>query len=382
LNFNLSCNWQIDKMRAPDLHIITFGVPYPAQYGGAIDSWNRILALHQLGLNLHIHCFLYGDFRPDPALREVAGEVHYYPRVVWPALFSKGQPYIVTSRKSQALLKRLNADRSPILFEGIHTTGFIAQLRDRILLLRAHNVEQHYYAELALQSSGLKSMLFQRESLCLSEYESNTAKAVKVVFAISPSDQDWFAHQGATSVFIPPFHGSQEVAIQTGRGGYLLYQGDLSLEINQNALLDLLFRLPMDAAYPVIAAGRSGDKTFEDKLATFPNLSREANVSQEKMIDLIQRAQVILIHSLHGSGMKLKIFPALYHGKFIAATANCMTHTDLDQAIHFYDNASLSDTLTLLWSSEFTDARLNQRKEILAHHPSDLDKAKEIIRYL
>ncbi len=369
-------------MNIPDLHIVTFGVPFPARYGGAIDVWNRIQALYELGVKINLHCFLYGDFRPQPELQKVSEQVHYYPRVVWPALLSKGQPYIVTSRKSQPLLKRLVEDRQPILFEGIHTTGFAPLLKDRKLLLRSHNIEHEYYSELATQSTGLKSLLFHREALCLRDYEPLMARSMEVVFAISPKDQLWFAERKAKSVFLPPFHGSHHVDIQPGRGQYLLYQGDLSLEINQNALLDLMEKLPSDQNYPIVAAGRTGDKSFEEKLTRFPNLRREANVSQEKMIQLIQQAQIILIHSLHVSGMKLKIFPALYHGRFIAASSTSATQTGLDKAMHFYDQHSFNTLIKLLWSADFTQEDYTSRMEIVNRHPSDTDKAKEIIRYL
>lgn len=369
-------------MNVPDLHIVTFGVPFPARYGGAIDVWNRIKALYELGVKINLHCFLYGNFRPQQELQKVTEEVHYYPRVVWPALLSKGQPYIVTSRKSQPLLKRLSGDHQPVLFEGIHTTGYAPLLKDRKLMLRAHNIEHQYYNELASESSGIKSLLFRRESLCLRDYEATAARSMEVVFAISPHDQKWFADRGAKSVFMPPFHGSHHVDIQPGRGQYLLYHGDLSLEINQNALIDLMEKLPIDPSYPVVAAGRSGDKSFEEKLVRFPNLRREADVSEEKMLQLIQQAQIILIHSLHGSGMKLKIFPALYYGRFIVASSSSATQTVLDQALRFYDAHSLNALLRQLWPADFTQEDYTSRMEILARHPSDTDKAKEIIRYL
>jgi hypothetical protein len=44
--------------------------------------------------------------------------------------------------------------------------------------------------------------------------------------------------------------------VHLGHGDYLLYQGDLSLAINQNAVLDMLDRLPIDGRYPVVVAGR------------------------------------------------------------------------------------------------------------------------------
>ena len=140
--------------------------------------------------------------------------------------------------------------------------------------------------------------------------------------------------------------------------------------------------IPADANYPLVVAGRSGDNGFEEKLASYPNIRREADVSDEKMFELIQNAQVILIHSLHGSGMKLKIFPALYHGRFLAATTESQTNTALDKAIHFYQPSALPGLLESLWANHFTTTHLLERKEILALQPADAEKAREILRYL
>jgi hypothetical protein len=369
-------------MISPDLHIVTFAVPYPANYGGAIDVWNRLVTLKSAGLRIHLHCFVYGPFTPQAKLDEVAEKVYYYPRVVKPVLFSRGQPYIVTSRKSKALLNNLLADKSPILFEGIHTTGFAKECKGRKLLLRAHNVEHQYYAELANQTRGIKSLIFRRESLCLQDAELDLSAIFDVVLAISPKDKEWFESHGTNTILVPPFHGLKETQTKTGRGQYILYQGDLSIEINQEAVLDMMQRIPPDAAYPVVVAGRSGDRGFEEKLARYPNIKREADVSGEKMIELIENAQVILVHSLHGSGMKLKIFPALFHGRFVAATMDSQTNTPLDKAIHFYPPSGLAQLLETLWPTPFSTHHLLERKEILALQPGDAEKAREILRYL
>ena len=154
-------------MASPDLHIVSFAVPYPANYGGAIDVWNRIRALHQAGVNIHLHSFTYGDFKPHDAINKVVGEVHYYPRSHWPAFLSPGQPYIVSSRKNPLLLSKLQVDEVPVLFEGIHTTGFVDELRNRKLMLRSHNIEHQYYSDLAHESSRFEYLFFQREALAL-----------------------------------------------------------------------------------------------------------------------------------------------------------------------------------------------------------------------
>lgn len=367
----------------PDLHIIAFGVPFPANYGGAIDVWNRIRALHQEGLNIMLHCFVYGSFKPHDALKEVADEVHYYPRITWPAIMYPGQPYIVASRKNPILLGRLKMDDAPVLFEGIHTTGYVDELKGRKLLLRAHNIEHQYYAGLARDSQRFQYLFFQREALALERYENHKAHSFDVVFAISGKDKEWFESKGSQSVFTPVFHGFEKMNVSLGRGKYLLYQGDLSVESNQKSLFDVLKNIHQGGLYPIIVAGKAGDQDFEQKLMKYANLKREIDVSIGRMAELIRDAQVIIIHSRQPSGMKVKLFPALYQGRFIAANQNSLTLTDLDKALHIYPLVQdLSSLLKKLWLLEFTPSHAAERASILSHLPSDREKAKEIIKYI
>ena len=61
------------------LHIISFDVPYPANYGGVIDVFYKMKALHEAGIKIHLHCFEYGR----PAAKELESlceKVYYYKR--------------------------------------------------------------------------------------------------------------------------------------------------------------------------------------------------------------------------------------------------------------------------------------------------------------
>ena len=243
-------------MIKPDLHIVTFAVPYPARYGGAIDVYNRLKALHQEGLKIALHCFVYRDFNPHDALNEVVLKVHYYPRINWPALLAPGTPYIVSSRRNPVLLKCLKEDDVPVLFEGIHTTGFLDELKGRKRLLRAHNIEHKYYGHLARDGQGFQYLFFQRESMALESYECRYATDFDKVFTISISDQDWYLQHKADCTFLPAFHGFSKCNIREGRGDYLLYQGDLSIDSNQRAVLDILSNIPEH--FPFVVAGRKG----------------------------------------------------------------------------------------------------------------------------
>ena len=123
------------------LHIVCLDVPFPADYGGAIDMFYRIRALHKLGFELVLHVFEYG--RGKQKELEKYGEVNYYPRSRSVLHLLSSRPFIVQSRKNNRLLQNLLKDDAPILFEGIHTTWCLEHeaIQRRITFVRMHNVE-------------------------------------------------------------------------------------------------------------------------------------------------------------------------------------------------------------------------------------------------
>ena len=53
------------------LNVIALNIPYPANYGGVIDIYYKLVALHQNGVRIVLHCFEYE--RPHaPELEEVS----------------------------------------------------------------------------------------------------------------------------------------------------------------------------------------------------------------------------------------------------------------------------------------------------------------------
>lgn len=138
------------------LHIISFNVPFPPDYGGVMDVFYKIKALHDLDVKIHLHCFEYGRKEAD-ALKLVCEEVYYYKREHSIIDFTSTTPYIVKTRKSDELLQRLSAEKYPILFEGLHTCYYLdrPELKDRVKAVRMHNVEWDYYRHLSKSESGM-----------------------------------------------------------------------------------------------------------------------------------------------------------------------------------------------------------------------------------
>jgi len=201
----------------PVLHIISFDVPFPADYGGVIDVYHKIRALHREGVKIILHCFQYGR-KESPELKDLCAEVHYYPRKTgWRAQLS-GKPYIVQSRRSEALVQRLLQDDFPILCEGLHTTAILSdpRLRERKIFVRTANVEHTYYQHLAMGERNMaKRWFFRIESWRLKHYEQMLRRATGI-FAISPPDAQYFTGKfGADRVTgVYAFHQYDEVSVQ------------------------------------------------------------------------------------------------------------------------------------------------------------------------
>ncbi len=101
------------------INIISFDVPFPANYGGVIDVYYKIKAFHTAGIKVHLHCFEYGRGE-QLELNKYCETVSYYKRKTVATAFLSGLPYIVKSRVSKKLKTNLLSNNYPILFEGLH----------------------------------------------------------------------------------------------------------------------------------------------------------------------------------------------------------------------------------------------------------------------
>ena len=53
------------------INIISFDVPFPANYGGVIDVLYKLKYFHQKGIEVHLHCFEYGRGEQEGLKKEM-----------------------------------------------------------------------------------------------------------------------------------------------------------------------------------------------------------------------------------------------------------------------------------------------------------------------
>lgn len=318
-------------MQDKHLHIISFDVPYPANYGGVIDVFHRIRALSANGVKVHLHCFEYGRER-QPVLEEMCASVKYYKRDMsfWKQLSTK--PFIVTSRCCEQLVEDLQKDDYPILCEGLHTTSVLSdkRLSARKIYVRTHNVEHDYYRLLArAERNFVRRLYYLTESRRLRGYEPVLAGA-SGVFAISQSDTEYFSNKYPNVMFVPGFNAFDKVCSKTGVGDYVLYHGNLSVTENADAAEWLVRNVFSKVAVPCVVAGLNPSRRMEETIAKVSNVSLVANPSDERMKALIADAQINVMVTNQPTGMKLKLLNALYNGRHCLVNPAILSGTSLE----------------------------------------------------
>jgi hypothetical protein len=349
-----------------ELHLVSLNVPYPANYGGVIDIFFKIKALSTSGVGIHLHCYDYGRGSQD-ILNSFCRSVTYYKRKVGLRSAFSSKPYIVKTRNSKELLVNLCKDSHPILFEGLHTTYWLnhPDIKNRIKIVRTHNLEHEYYQYLSLKEKNLlRKIYFKSEARKLARYESILKQATRIA-AISPSDAQYFATHYQNTFLLPAFHPYNQVKSEEGMGTYLFYHGDLSVRENIQAALFLADAFK-DEPFSVVFAGNKPPKELIKTLQGKPQFQLIENPPTKKMSELLSQAHVVLLPTFQPTGIKLKLIASLYEGRHCIVNTNMIKNTGLEKLCHL---ANTREEFVLkakmLMNQSFDNKDLIIRKEIL-----------------
>jgi hypothetical protein len=366
------------------LHIVSLNVPYPPDYGGAIDIYYKIKTLSSLGAGIILHCYQYGRGR-SKELESLCREVHYYDRDRGVKYFFNSKPYIIKTRSDENLLKRLLDDNYPVLFEGIHTTLFASHpdLAEKTIILRAHNIEHEYYRGLSRVEKNLsKRIFFLTEALKLERYEKTLPQKM-IIAAISHTDADYFRKSFSEVVHLPPFHAYEKLTCQDGIGDYILFHGDLSVSDNIAAVTYLIKNVFEKIQYKVVIAGKNPQSGLIKYINQFTNIRLAANPYENEMNDLIRNAHINLLYTFQASGIKLKLISALFNGRHCIVNPEMVYGSGLDDLCYITKNPE--QTLNLihrLMDLSLGIDEIDQRRTILSEKFSNLKNARIIFDIL
>lgn len=361
-------------------------MPYPPDYGGVYDLFYKLKSLHELGIKIHLHCFEYGRSK-QPELNKYCEEVHYYKRYIPIVDFIFRLPYIVSSRKNKLLLQNILRDTYPVLLEGIHCTYYLYNdsLKERTVLVRLHNVEFEYYAQLMKSAKGLfKKIYFYIESKLLKRYEN--AIANKAIF-IAVNKKDQYSYQEIFKAervkFLPVFLPFNEVKSLPGKGTFCLYHGNLSVPENEKAAIWLLKNVFNDLNIDFVVAGKNPTENLKFILSKNKNATLVGNPSIKRMEELIADAHIHVLPSFNNTGIKIKLLNALFNGRFIMTNAASIEGTGLETLCEKAETAAdYKNSINEIFTMSFEENEILKRNEILKNEYDNRKNAKLLLKWI
>jgi len=368
----------------PDgIHIVSFNVPFPPDYGGVIDVYYKAKALSEKGLKVILHCFHYGRER-SRVLEEEFFRVIYYHRKVTPSSLLSRSPFIVKTRKNDELLTNLRSNNWPILFEGLHTCAWLdhPSLAARIKMVRAHNVEHDYYHQLAISELNVfRKRYFITESKKLQRFEKILTNANHIL-TLSQNDQQYFERSFGSAHLLFPFHSELELKRQVGEP-YAFYHGNLEVRENKQAISYLIKEVFNDLDIPLIVAGKGFEKDFSEFMNSPRSVQFNLNPNNAEMVELASKAAVHVLPTFQDTGFKLKLLYSLRSQIPVVVNPQMIEGTGLTELVIVAQNRlEFKEKIRAAINVPLTSEELEKRRMILHSKYSNESQAEKIIQLL
>lgn len=366
------------------LHIVSFDVPFPPDYGGVIDVFFKLKALHEEGIKISLHCFEYGRGKKKE-LEKYCDKVFYYKRKSGKHLLFNSLPYIASTRSSEELVLNLLKENSPILFEGLHCCFHLndGRLKARKKIVRMHNIEHSYYSNLAaVEKRFFRRKYFESESKKLQRFESVLHHA-DAIAAISPADSKELSGRYKNVTNIMAFHPHDKTQIKEGDGDFILYHGSLAVGENNKAALYLVNEVFNDMDLPFVIAGNGASPELKEAAAKRKNISLKENISTREIYSLIQNAQVNILPTFQATGIKLKLLSALYTGRHCLVNSAMVENTGLESLCCIANSAAdMKKEIVRLMHLPFSQEEKLKREKILGENFSNKANVKKLMDLL
>lgn len=369
------------------LHLIAFNIPWPANYGGVMDVYYKVEALHRLGVSVVLHCYAYEHTElPTSELLRVSSEVHYYPRERGLRANLHFLPYNIYGRQGEALMSRLLADDAPILFDGLQSCFFLDDVRlsSRRKIVRPANVEQDYYQAIGRAERGLVSKAFHYIEACKFALFEPILRHADAIVAVSESDAAHYAARFPERevLCVPCFHPYHSVQTSLGCGDYVLYHAKLSVPENEQAALWLIEHILIPLGMPAIIAGMNPSERLK-RAAARAGVCLVANPTETEMQRLIRDAHIHLLWTEQPTGLKLKLLGSLFAGRHVVVNDLMLVGTGLEPLCHVaYSAGEAIEHCRRLIGQPITEDLLGERAATLFPQYDTVHQAARLLALL
>lgn len=361
-------------MQKKAIQIVTFNNPYPPNYGGAIDMYYKIKALSAQGVQISLHVF-YEDRIDLGDLKLYCENIALYKRDRSVLKHLSFKPFAVTSRISKELVENLKASKVPVFFESLRTLWVLGKVDlSQKIAVRCHNIEHDYsWGLYRNETNWLKKIAYLLEGYKYKYFESILNKA-DILMPLSYYDFEYFkAQYQVPTYFLPVFQGNNSLESKEGMGTYALYHGDLSVADNVKSahfILNVFKHLDK----PLIIASSTMHPSIIKAVKACDNITFQVIKNEEQLTKLIKDAHINTLYSFQRSGTKLKVFNALFKGRFCIVNTNMVDDEDvLSQCEIAEDQEHYKQTVLRLFEQSFvlTPSRVDVLHKYQAAHNAE-----------
>ena len=369
------------------INIISFDVPFPANYGGVIDVYYKLVWLKKAGIKIHLHCFNYGRDK-SPELETLCEKVYYYPRKTGFLANLSLIPYTVKSRQSVELEKNLLSNDFPILFEVLHTCYLLKdeRFKKRKKIYRHSNIEHDYYLELSKSERNiLKKIYLKIEAQKLKWFESIIHFANDIL-AVNKTDADYFTkyYPNAKTLYLPSFHANEKLTCEAGKGNFILFHGNLSISENYEAAIWLIENVFSKINLRVIIAGLNPPAFLSDLIKNHQHINLIISPGESEMTKLIQDAQIHVLYTAQPTGLKLKLLNVLFKGRYIVCNSNMTEGTGIVENNGFLLANTANEfiqKINSVFETEFSSTNIQERQKQISNF-DNVENCKKLVEVI
>jgi glycosyltransferase involved in cell wall biosynthesis len=336
--------------------IVANDFPYPPHHGAAVDMWNRILSLKQIGFDLE----LIATVRRDPkqehidAVEAVVERLSIIKRDRGVASVLSLVPFQVRSRMALKAIP-LVGTYDAILLESEYVASILenVQLNAKVRILRLATDEPRHYRELSGSArTWIERCFYLVEALKFDGFSPQFKSKCDLLWFISDLERTHHLQRhpddSHKAVFLPPDPGVKTMRPYSAAGSEVLFIGSLTFPPNLEGLEWYVEHIHPSLSsvrgYSLTVAGRTDE-------ASLPRLRRAlqrySNISlcsdPEELDDLYNRSAVFVNPVLRGAGVKLKTIHALRAGVPVVSTSIGMEGTGLIDGTHLFVADSVGD---------------------------------------
>lgn len=331
------------------LHVIS-ECPYPPNNGGRADVWARIEAMAELGYAIDLVIMTPDGSVSEEAATHILRYVKSLRIVRQYSTRSRVATMAPTRVSRNARLKRLPLDQTYdlTLMEAEDSVPILDNptLRSALCVLRVHNNERRYMADLSkAEEKFLRRQFFRMESWRFEAYSRAAFRRVNALWFISAKERDEVIEDHPNyrqkAEWLPPGVVRTVPAERVpGVRKAVLFVGSLDIPLNREALEWYVHnvhpQLSRDSMYHLVVAGNTNGRAAAMAFASALRAVTRCTVHLDRpdLSALYGECAVFINPMLRGGGVKLKTIHAVANGIPVVSTTVGIEGSGLRDDLH------------------------------------------------